>query len=319
MERYRSDATRNAMDPYATLNVSKSASAEEIKRAYRRLAKELHPDLNPNDPAVERRFKDVSQAYNLLADEEKRRRFDAGEIDANGQERAQRGFYRSYTSAGRGGGFTGFGFDQDGDHRDIFSDLFSGRRGGREGRFGKRRGSDVTYTIKIDFLEAANGARKRIQLADGRTLDVNVPAGIENGKTLRLKSQGLSGVGGGESGDAFITVEIAPHSFFRREGQNIHVDLPVSLSEAVLGSTVSVPTIDGQVSMRVPAGSNSGSILRLRGKGVRDQKDGQRGDQYVKLVVALPDKIDDRLRTFVEDWGKSQPYNPRKKSGMETG
>ena len=304
------------MDPYATLNIRKSASADEIKRAYRRLAKELHPDLNPNDPAVERRFKDVSQAYNLLADEEKRRRFDAGEIDANGQERAQRGFYRSYSSAGGAGGF---GFDQESDHRDIFSDLFSGRRGGRSGRFGKRRGSDVTYTIKIDFLEAANGVRKRIQLADGRTLDVNVPAGIENGKTLRLKSQGLSGVGGGESGDAFITVEIAPHAYFRREGRNIHVDLPVSLSEAVLGSTVSVPTIDGQVSMRVPAGSNSGSILRLRGKGVRDQKDGQRGDQYVKLVVTLPDKTDDRLRTFVEDWSKSQPYNPRKKSGMDSG
>ena len=307
------------MDPYATLNISKSASADEIKRAYRRLAKELHPDLNPNDPAVERRFKDVSQAYNLLADEEKRRRFDAGEIDANGQERAQRGFYRSYSSAGGGGGFSGFGFDQNADHRDIFSDLFSGRRGGREGRFGKRRGSDVTYTVKIDFLEAANGARKRIQLADGRTLDVNVPAGIEDGKTLRLKSQGLSGVGGGESGDAFITVEIAPHAFFRREGQNIHVDLPVSLSEAVLGATVSVPTIDGQVSMRVPAGSNSGSVLRLRGKGVRDQKNGRRGDQYVKLVITLPDKADDRLRKFAEEWGKSQPYNPRKKSGMDTG
>lgn len=308
------------MDPYATLNISKSASAEEIKRAYRRLAKELHPDLNPNDPVVERRFKDVSQAYNLLADEEKRRRFDAGEIDANGQERAQRGFYRSYSSAGGGGGgFTGFGFDHDPDQRDIFSDLFSGRRGGREGRFGKRRGSDVTYTIKIDFLEAANGARKRIQLADGRTLDVNVPAGIEDGKTLRLKGQGLSGVGGGESGDAFITVEITQHAFFRREGQSIHVELPVTLSEAVQGATVSVPTIDGQVSMRVPAGSNSGSVLRLRGKGVRDQKDGSRGDQYVKLVITLPDKTDERLRKFVAEWEQSQPYNPRKKSGMETG
>ncbi len=303
------------MDPYATLNVSRSATADEIKQAYRRLAKELHPDLNPDDPIVERRFKDVSQAYNLLSDEDKRRRFDAGEIDANGQERAPKGFYRSYSSAG-GPGFGGFGFAQDADARDIFSDLFSGRRGGRESRFGKRRGSDVTYTVTIDFLEAVNGARKRIQLADGRTLDVNIPAGIESGKTLRLKNQGLSGVGGGESGDAFITVEVAPHGYFRREGQDIQLELPVSLQEAVLGATVSVPTIDGPVSMRVPPGSNSGSVLRLRGKGVRDQKGGGRGDQYVKLSVTLPEPADDRLREFVKHWAKGNDYNPRKKSGM---
>ena len=304
------------MDPYATLNISRSATPDEIKQAYRRLAKELHPDLNPDDPVVERRFKDVSQAYNLLSDEDKRRRFDAGEIDANGQERAPRGFYRSYSTAG-GQGFGGFDFGQSADAKDIFSDLFSGRRGGREGRFGKRRGSDVTYTVTIDFLEAANGARKRIQLADGRTLDVNVPAGIESGKTLRLKEQGLAGVGGGASGDAFITVEVAPHSFFRREGRDIHLDLPVNLKEAVLGATVSVPTIDGQVSMRVPPGSNSGTVLRLRGKGISDQKSKLRGDQYVKLSVTLPDKADERLTRFVEEWSKLEEYNPRRKAGME--
>lgn len=302
-------------DLYKTLGVSRDASADEIKRAYRKLAKELHPDLNPGDKTVEQRFKEVNQAYSLLSDPDQRKRYDAGEIDASGQERPSRGFYRSYADAG---GAKYHGFDA-GAAEDIFEDLFGGfgraRRGGA-GRTPRQRGADVSYTVHIDFLEAANGARKRIQLADGKTVDVNVPAGTRDGQTLRLKGQGLPGLGGAGAGDAYVEVHIEPHPFFTRKDNDIHLELPISLPEAVLGATISVPTIEGKVSMKVPAGANSGTTLRLKGKGTLDQKSGQRGDQYVKLRVALPDKPDEELQRFMEGWGKAHAYDPRKKAGL---
>lgn len=303
-------------DLYKTLGVSRDAGADDIKRAYRKLAKELHPDLNPGDKTIELRFKEINHAYSLLSDPEKRKRYDAGEIDDSGQERPQRGFYRSYADAGMGGKYQGFDAEA---AEDIFSDLFGGfgrsRRAGA-GRTPRQRGADVSYSVHIDFLEAANGARKRIQLADGKTVDVTVPPGTRDGQTLRLKGQGLPGLGGAGAGDAYVEVQIAPHRFFTRKDNDIHLELPVSLQEAVLGATISVPTIEGPVSMKVPAGANNGTTLRLKGRGTLDQKSGERGDQYVKLRVVLPDKPDEELQRFVEGWAKEHAYDPRKKAGL---
>ncbi len=303
-------------DLYSTLGVSRTATADELKRAYRKLAKELHPDLNPGDKTVEQRFKEVNQAYSVLSDPETRKRYDAGEIDSSGQERPSRGFYRSYADAGMGGKYHGFDAEA---AEDIFSDLFGGFGRGRRagaGRTPRQRGADVSYTVRIDFLEAVNGARKRIQLADGKTVDVNIPAGTREAQTLRLKGQGLPGLGGADAGDAYVEVHIEPHRFFTRKDSDIHLELPVSLQEAVLGASISVPTVSGPVSMKVPAGANSGTTLRLKGRGTVDQKTGERGDQYVKLKVVLPEKPDAELTRFMESWGKDHAYDPRKKAGL---
>jgi DnaJ-class molecular chaperone len=304
-------------DPYQTLGVGRSASADEIKKAYRKLAKKLHPDLNPGNKKVEQEFKEVSAAYDLLSDADKRAKFDRGEIDASGAERPGRGFYRSYAESGQGAKYRGGEnvFDDD-----IFSDLFGGgfgARAGTGGRGGARmniRGADVSYSATADFIEAALGAKKRLTLTDGKTLDVTIPPGTEDGQTLRLKGQGLPGMGSGPAGDAFIEVRVEPHPLFTRQGNDIHLELPVSLPEAVLGGAINVPTIDGTVSLKVPAGSNTGSVLRLRGKGVPRGK-GERGDQYVKLRVALPDKPDKELTEFVERWAKKNAYDARAKFG----
>lgn len=305
-------------DLYSILGVSKTASAEEIKAAYRKLAKKLHPDLNPGDSKVEQQFKEVSQAYSILADAEKRRRYDAGEIDESGQETVRGGFYRS--AHGRGGEkyahyeTAGAGFD------DIFSDLFGagfGMGGGPRGAGLKQKGADVSYSLKISFLDAARGGRKRVQIGDGRTLDINIPAGTEDGQGLRLKGQGLPGFGGAPPGDAYVEVKVEPHPFFTRKGQDLHLELPVSLGEAVLGATVQVPTLDGKVSMKVPPGSNSGKILRLRGKGVPGRRGGPAGDLYVTLRVTLPDPPDEELKAFIREWAPRHPDNPRAKAGMD--
>ncbi|MEX0759050.1 MAG: DnaJ C-terminal domain-containing protein [Tistlia sp.] len=303
-------------DLYSTLEVSRDASAEDIKRAYRKLAKKLHPDLNPGDKTVEQRFKEINHAYALLSDPEKRKRYDAGEIDDSGQERPSRGFYRSYAAAVMGAKYHGFDAEA---AEDIFSDLFGGfgrsRRAGG-GRTPHQRGADVSYSVHIDFLEAAKGARKRIQLADGKTVDVTVPPGTRVRQTLRLKGQGLPGLGGAGAGDAYVEVHIEPHRFFTRKDSDIHLELPVALNEAVLGATISVPTIEGPVSMKVPSGANSGTTLRLKGRGALDQKSGERGDQYVKLKVVLPDQPDAELQRFMESWAKEHAYDPRKKAGL---
>jgi len=288
-------------DPYATLGTSKTASADEIKKAYRKLAKQHHPDLNPDNAAAASRFKEISAAYDLLSDPEKRARFDRGEIDASGQERADASFYRSYGGGAQGAKqrAAGAGFDPS----DIFADMFS-RSGGGFGRGGgdfRSRGGDLSYSLTVDFLEAARGVQKRLTFPDGRTLDVNVPAGTESGQILRLRGQGQPGVGGGPSGDALIEIGVASHAFFRRDGKDILAEIPITLTEAVAGGKINVPTINGPVSMSIPAGSNTGAKLRLRGRGIQP-KNGAAGDQYITLKVMLPKEPDQALTDFVKGW-----------------
>ena len=298
-------------DPYAALGVAKTASADDLKKAYRKLAKQFHPDLNPGNAAAATRFKEISGAYDLLSDADKRARFDRGEIDASGQERADASFYRSYAGGPQGAKYrAGAGFDPS----DLFSDLFA--RGGRDnGGFGdfRMRGGDVSYALTVDFVEAANGASKRLSFPDGKTLDVTVPPGTEGGQVLRLRGQGQPGVGGGSPGDALIEITVAPHPFFRRDGKNVVVELPVTLTEAVAGGKITVPTIDGPVSMSVPEDSNTGTRLRLRGRGIA-VRGAARGDQYVTLKVVLPEQ-DAALKDFVKNW-PGRDYDVRGPAGM---
>lgn len=303
-------------DPYKVLGVGRNASADEIKRAYRKLAKKLHPDLNPGNAAIEKEFKDVSQAYDVLGNAKKRKRFDSGEIDASGQEtRSRGGFYRNYAQGKQGSKYNPFDAGVDINVEDIFSDMFGRKRRGAGQRI-KQRGADVTYTAPISFIEAAAGGKKRIRLADGKSLDIKIPPGTENSQTLRLKNQGMPGLGGAAAGDAYITVEVGEHPYFTRKGKDIHLAFPVTLQEVVHGASVTVPTVDGKVSLKIPAGSNSGTTLRLKGKGLVDRKGGANGDQYVKLTLFLPDQPDKELKDFIERWGKSHPYDPRRKAGI---
>lgn len=299
-------------DPYKTLGVSRLASADEIKKAYRKLAKKLHPDLNPGDKKIETQFKEATAAYDLLSDADKRRKFDRGELDENGNPRA--GFqagspWGNARPGGKARSPKDFGIDVD-ENDEIFKDFFGFSRG-RTGV--KMRGADVTYRLDIDFIEAALGAKKRVGLSDGKTLDVTIPAGTENGSQLRLKGQGMAGQGGAANGDAFVEIAVKPHPFFERDGFDILLECPVSLPEAVLGATIEIPTIDGRVALKVPVGSNSGTQLRLKGKGILNPKTKQRGDQYVRFVVTLPAKSDPALEALVKDWAKSHSYDVRKK------
>jgi DnaJ-class molecular chaperone len=295
-------------DPYDILGVKRDASQDDIKKTYRTLAKQLHPDRHPGDSEVEERFKRVSAAYAILSDPELRARYDRGEIDGSGQERA--GFH--YDQAGGGpGGFAG-GFNVE----DIIGDLFGGRFGGGGGPGGRpggmrARGQDVTYAIKVGFLEAATGGSRRVTLEGGRTLDITIPAGIGDGQTIRLKGQGHAGLGGGAAGDALIKVSVEAHPVFARDGDTVHMELPVTLAEGVLGAKVEVPTIDGQVTMSVPAGSSSGDTLRLKGKGLKRAKGNARGDQLVKLKLVLPAKPDPKLTELVREWSEEHPYSVR--------
>ena len=292
--------------PYEVLGVAATASDAEIQSAYRKLAKKLHPDLNPGDKAAEERFKEVAAAYDLLSDADKRKRFDAGEIDASGAERPQHHFYRDFATSDQGdpyadaSGFADF-MDQD----DAFAELL--RRSQRSRA--NRRGQDLHYHLAVDLVDSITGATKRLTLPDGGTIDVKIPAGLIDGQTLRLKGKGAPGVGKGGPGDALIEVEVRPDPRFAREGDDITVELPVSLTEAVLGGQVRVPTPTGDVTMSVPKGANTGTKLRLRGKGVPRRGGGQ-GDQFVKLKVVLPKTPDPELEAFVSGW-KDKDYDPR--------
>lgn len=297
-------------DPYEILGVKRDASQTDIQAAYRRRAKKLHPDLNPGNKQAEQDFKDLSAAYEILRDEDKRSRFDSGQIDSTGAEQPERRYYRDFAEAGEGGAYeSSGGFGEFGD-ADIFSEFFS-----RRGRRGFRMaGADFRYSMEIDFLEAVNGGTRQVTLSDGQTLEIRIPPGARDGQTLRLRGKGGAGEGGAEAGDALIELHVRPHSFFRREGDNIHLDLPITLSEAVLGGKVRVPTPVGPVMVTVPENSSSGRRLRVKGKGVA-RRNGTRGDVYATLKIALPESPDAELKTFVAGWSVGKKYNPR--HGME--
>ena len=302
-----------AEDLYSVLGVAKTASAADINKAYRKLAKKLHPDLNPGDKAAEEKFKKITAAYGILGDEEKRKRYDAGEIDASGQETPQHRYYREYAGGAEGARYrSSAGFEDIGAFSDLFGDLFGDGRGPRAG--GRRfsmRGQDAQYRLEVAFLDAVNGTKTRITLPDGGTLDVTIPPGVTDGQVLRLKGKGSPGLGEGEPGDALIEIAVRPHPVFKREGDDIVVEVPITFDEAVLGGKVEVPTIGGRVSVTVPAGSNSGQTLRLKGRGIKS-KTGT-GDQLVKLSVVLPERMDEDLKGFAEKWRHEHRYDPRRK------
>jgi DnaJ-class molecular chaperone len=310
------------MDLYQRLGIKRGASEAEIKKAYRSLAKQLHPDRNKDNPNAAKRFSEVTAAYDLLSDKDKRARYDRGEIDEDGNPKMPFG------SGGFGGGprpdtggFEGFpgGFQagDTADLSDLFEGLFSGggRRGGGFGGFRDRtqppqKGADVAYRLTVDFVDAATLKPQRIALADGKTIDLKLPKGVEDGTKIRLGGKGQQGPGG--AGDGIVTIAIAPHPFYRREGDDIRMDLPVTLKEAVLGSKVKVPTPDGPVILTVPKGSSSGKVLRIKGRGFTD-RNGKRGDQLLNLEVSLPSS-DPELEAFAESWADTR--NPRASLGV---
>ena len=292
-----------AADPYAILGVARGASEKDIKSAYRKLAKELHPDRNQDNPKAAERFSEITRAYDLLADKDKRAQFDRGEIDIDGNPIGFGGYGGGGFGGRQGqGGFRADGFEgftgEGADIGDIFEGLFGGRSspfggGGGGGGFGgfgggrgrAARGANVQYRLKVSLPDAATLASQRITLGDGKTIDLKLPAGVEDGTQMRLSGKGEAGAGG--NGDALVTIAIEPHPFFKRDGDNLRLDLPISLDEAVHGAKVRVPTVDGAVMLTVAPGSSSGKTLRLKGKGMT-RKDGSRGDQLVTLQIDLP-------------------------------
>jgi len=306
--------TLMSRDPYYILGVKRDATQKDIQSAFRKLAKKHHPDLNPGDSPAEERFKEISIAYELLSDEQKRARFDRGEIDMSGAEQAPRNYYRDYASASGPGGpyHNSAGFADFGETEDPFSAFFSRRT--RDGQF-HSRGQDRYFSMAADFLDAVNGAKTQVRLPDGAALDVQIPAGTRDGQTLRLSGKGEPGIGGGPAGDAFIEVHVRQHRFFQRDGDDIRLDLPISLSEAVLGAKIRAPTPTGPVTLTVPPHSNSGKILRLKGKGV-PKRGGGRGDLFVTLKIVLPDNPDPRLTAFMKEWSEASRQNPRKSMGV---
>jgi DnaJ-class molecular chaperone len=304
-------------DPYKLLGVARDATQDQIKSAYRKLARHLHPDVNPDNKQAEEKFKKVSGAYDVLGDPAKRARFDAGEIDASGAERQR----HAYRGAQRGGFNEDFRFNNSAD--DIFAELLRRRSKGRAGSWNpfetddpaaSAKGSDAEYSLKISFPEAVMGTTKRITLPTGKNLDVKVPAGTKDGAKLRLKGQGHPGRGTAVAGDALIEMKVEPHPFFSSDGSDILVTVPVTLPEAVLGGKVTVPTVDGKVTLTIPPESNSGTVLRLKGKGAPTGK--TRGDQLVTLKVVLPDHPDSELENFLKSWSGKYPYDVRTKAGM---
>ena len=294
-------------DPYEILGVAPTASADDVQNAYRKLAKKLHPDLNPGNPEAEEKFKEVAGAYDLVGDAEKRKRFDSGEIDATGAERARQRYYRDYASSEQDHPYTdNSGFADFMESEDAFAELL--RRSARAQA--NRRGHDLEFRLPIEFIESIAGAEKRLTLPDGNTLDVAIPPGVAEGQVLRLRGKGAPGAGKGDPGDVLIQLEIKPDRSFTRQGDDIYLELPITLTEAVLGARIKVPTPTGTVTMSVPKGSNAGSTLRLRGKGAPKQAGGH-GDQLVKLKVVLPKEPNPELEAFVTNWEGGKTYNPR--------
>jgi DnaJ-class molecular chaperone len=301
-------------DPYTLLGVARDASQDTITKAFRKLAKELHPDVNPNNKAATERFKRVSAANEFLSDTDRRRKFDRGEIDADGEPRRSPHPQNAGGSRRGPAGATGDDFGLG----DIFEGMFGGARGARA-RQGQQpnpapfRGQDVRYTLEVDFLEAVAGAKKRVTLPDGGMLDLNVPEGVEDGSVLRLKGKGAAGLRGGEHGDALVEIKVRPNTEFRRSGNDVLSELPVSLDEAVLGAKIEVATVSGRIQLALPKGTSSGRVFRLKGKGCRNMATGQVGDQLITVRIVLPEVIDDSLAYFLSEWRQTHAYDPRAK------
>ena len=317
-------------DLYSQLGVPRDASEADIKKAYRKLAKELHPDRNKDNPKATERFSKVTQAYDILTDKDKRARYDRGDIDEDGNPKAPFGFGQG-PGGGPSGGFRPGGpggFDMGGetvDVSDLFEGLFGGaqRRGGMGGGFGRfgngrgaapppAKGADKGYRLAVPFADAAILKDQRVSLGSGKTIDIKLPKGVEDGTKVRLAGQGEPGPAG--NGDAIVTISIQPHRFFTRDGDDIRLDLPITLDEALLGAKVKVPTVDGAVMLSVPKGSTSGRVLRLKGKGFTG-KTGTRGDQLVTLMIDVP-ADDAELNAFVEKWKGRGKGNPRAPLGV---
>ncbi|MCJ2183625.1 DnaJ domain-containing protein [Novosphingobium sp. 1949] len=319
-----------ATDPYTTLGVTRSASEKDIKSAYRKLAKELHPDHNKDNPKAAERFTEVTQAYDLLSDKEKRAQFDRGEIDAEGNPTSPFGAGGFGAGGPRGGhsgmggaGFSGFGGNDGIDLEDLFGGIFggAGQRGGPGGGMGggmgggfggarsraAPRGSNVSYRLAVSLTDAAELAPQRITLSDGKTIDLKLPKGVEDGTQMRLSGKGEQGPGG--AGDAIITIAIQPHPYFQRDGDDLRLDLPITLDEALSGAKVRAPTASGAVMLTVPAGSSSGKTLRLKGKGMT-RKDGTRGDELIRLEITLPE-ADEDLASRLEGWKDTRNVRDR--------
>ena len=301
---------------YEILGISKNASLEEIKKAYRNLARKLHPDLNPNDKNAEDKFKEISLAYDILSDIKSRKRYDSGEIDEMGREKAK-----------------GFNWRKDDFHKENpqdFSDIFGNQKDDFDffdffkssnartkktsSRTAKVKGADISYSLKITFLEAVLGTNKRVSLTNGKKLDINIPQGTQNGQVLRLKGQGMPGFGGLKNGDALVEILVEEHSFFEMKGNNIHIDVPVTIKEAELGAKITVPTITGKVAVTVPPKSNTDTILRIKGKGINAGNNV--GDQLIRLKVVLPEGKDAAFEKFVKDWKPANNKDPRVSAGI---
>jgi DnaJ-class molecular chaperone len=323
-------------NPYDVLGVTAKASAADIKKAYRRLAKKLHPDANKNDPKTAAKFSEINSAYEIVGDEEKRKAFDSGAIDAEGKPRFQGfegfgGHPGARSGPGQGAGFESFTFGPEGVRRgggrggaggfsgfeDILSNVFGGGRAGARPGFGggfaaedlATAGRDVAGAVTISLEDIARGAKARVQLPTGKEIEVKIPAGLSDGQQIRLKGQGMPGAGGGPAGDALITVHIAPHPYFKVEGADLRVDIPITLYEAVLGGKVRVPTLEGAVDLAMPANTNTGRTFRLKGKGL-PSKSGH-GNLFATVRIVLPNEPDEALEALMREWRENKPYNPR--------
>jgi DnaJ-class molecular chaperone len=292
-------------DPYEILGVARTATEDEIRSAYRKLAKQHHPDLNPGKPEAEGRFKEVSVAYGLLGDAEKRARFDRGEIDASGAERPpQRPFYRDFANQAGRDKYRREDVFEDVDLESFFADAIKAQNAQNARR--RARGADVQYELEVGFLDAAGGKVTRIAMPDGKTLDVRIPAGVADGQVLRLKGQGMPGAGDkAVSGDALILIHVAPHPAFRRDGDDVILELPVTLKEAILGAKIEVPTAKGAVTLTIPPNSSAATKLRLKGRGIAE------GDQYVVLKPVLPREAEPELAAFLATWTPQDKSDPR--------
>lgn len=302
-------------NPYKILGVEKSASEKEIKSAYRKLAKQHHPDLNPGDAGNDIKFKSISNAYGILSDPDKRAAYDAGKLDNDGNPAHPSGqrYYRDYASGEQGKPYyhhTTNQFDPE-DIESLFGSFFRGGAAGQQAGF-KQKSQDAHYTIQIDFMEAALGGKKQVTMPDGKVLNISIPQGVSDRQKLRLKGQGGRSSIGQEAGDAYVEIHINPHHQFSRKGKDIYVDVPISLGESILGKKIPIPTIHGTVDMTLPKGISSGAVLRLKGKGIKE------GNQYVTVQITMPKEIDDELSTFFAQWDEKHAYDPRLKEGERT-